>query len=159
MYKFISIVSIALTLFVTGCATPMAVSVDRHTNAPIKIDPNKAQVYFMRDKAFVGVMRGIYVADNGKRIGGLNSGTYFLHQTAPGTHIFSVEDWLAGEDPSRTLKVSAGKKYYLKAGLQMGFWDAQPRIEIVAHEEGEAAISELAYATLNSKPQSPKTNN
>lgn len=159
MSKFTSIIALTLSLFVAGCATPMAVSVDKQASAPVKVDPRKAQVYFMRDQAFVASLRGIFVTDNGKRIGGLNSGTYFLYQATPGTHVFSVEDWLAGQDPSRKMTVAAGRKYYLKGSLQMGFWDAQPRIEIVAPEEGEAAISELTYATLSTKVQSTPANN
>lgn len=159
MPKLISIVAVTLSLLIAGCATPMVVPVDKQASVAPKIDPHKAQVYFMRDSAFVGCARGIFIADNGKRIGGVNSGTYFLYQASPGIHVFSVEDWLAKQNPSRTLHVAAGKKYYLKGSLQMGFWDAQPKIEIVAPEEGEAAIHELTYATLDTKPSTPKAYN
>jgi len=59
----------------------------------------------------------------------------------------SVEDWL-GKNPFRKLDVEATKSYYLKAGIKMGLWDADPYINIVSNEEGQGAIQELTYATM-----------
>ena len=147
---------IPLLLSLAGCATPMAVSMKKQDSAIIRHDPKMAQVYFYRDKAFTGVLRGIYIDIDDVRVGALNSGTYFTQDVQPGTHKFSVEDWLGKENPSRSLNVKAGEKYYLKGGMQMGFWDAQTTISISAKEEGEAAIQGLDYEVTSSEATQSK---
>lgn len=141
-----------IALFLSACATPMSVSMDKKENFKVAHNPNKAQIFFYRDKAFVGTLRGLYVTIDGERVGGLNSGTYFVSEVSPGTHTFSVEDWL-GDDPSRNLTVKAGEKRYLRGSIQMGAWDAQPKLEIMNADEGRAAIEALTYATLKTQKE------
>ncbi|MDD4877275.1 MAG: DUF2846 domain-containing protein [Dehalococcoidales bacterium] len=131
-----------------GCATPMMVGLKKGpTHYVPSGDPNKGFIYIYREAEYFGCVRGIYVTANGKRIGGLNSGSYFVYEADPGDIVISVENWL-GENPSRKIHVEAGKKYYLKGYLRFGFVDASPYIEWVHEEEGEGAIGSLTYATL-----------
>lgn len=135
-------------MFASGCATPMAIGLNRSEQRYIPSgDPNKALIYVYREREFMGCARGIFVTANGKRVGGLNNGTYFVYETDPGEVVMSVENWL-GDDPSRKINAKAGERYYLKGLLKMGFWDFAPSINIVAKEEGEGAIQELTYATI-----------
>jgi hypothetical protein len=144
----ISIINVLLLIVASGCATPLAVSMDFHEQHYSETkDTDKAIVYFYREKEFMASLRGIYVTANGSRIGALNNGTYFTYEVAPGKHIFSVEDWL-GDDPTRTIDVEAGKKYYLKGSLKMGFWDAAPHLMIVHDTEGAEAVKGLKFATM-----------
>lgn len=153
--KLTHLLSLAfITLALSACATPMSVSMEKKENFKVASNPHKAQIFFYRDKAFVGSLRGLYVTIDGERVGGLNSGTYFVSEVSPGTHTFSVEDWL-GDDPSRKLTVKAGEKRYLKGSIQMGAWDAQPKLEIMNAEEGSAAIESLTYATLKTQKEKP----
>jgi hypothetical protein len=152
--KFNFLLIAVFSFILAACATPMSVPLDKQTYAASSFaaNPQMAQIYFYREKNFQGSMRGIYITVDGQRVGGLNSGTYFVHEVLPGAHTFSVEDWL-GEDPSRTITVNAGEQRYLKGSLQFGFWDAQPRIEIVANEEGQAAIQQLTYGILKNSTE------
>jgi len=137
-----------ISILVSGCATPMAIGLKKSERHYVPSgDPNKGAIFVYREKEFAGCVRGIYVTANGKRIGGLNNGTYFVYESDPGNVVISVEDWL-GDDPSRTINIKPQQKYYLKGSLQFGFWDAAPHIEIVHEQEGEAAIQSLTYATL-----------
>lgn len=141
-----------LCLFLlTGCATPMVASLIKHTGHYIPTNnPNKGLIYIYRESSFIGCLRGIYINVNGKRAGALNSGTYFVYEADPGEVVVSVEDWL-GKNPYRIINVEAGKTYYVKAGIKMGMWDADPFINYVAKEEGEGAVKELVYATMKEK--------
>lgn len=147
--KFFLLLSVLFLL--TGCATPMVASLEKHKGhyAPI-LNPNKALIYIYRDSSYIGSLRGLYIDGDGKRIGALNSGTYFVYETDPGERVIAVENWL-GKAPYRVINVESGKRYYVKAGITMGIWDAAPFINIVVDEEGEGAISSLVYATMKQK--------
>ena len=143
---------LVLCLFLLcGCATAMVANLSKHREhyAPSG-DPNLGLIYFYRESEFTGSLRTVYIDVDGKRAGALNSGTYFVYETVPGEHVASVENWL-GEDSSRTIQIEAGKIYYIKGGIKMGFWDAVPFINFVAKEEGEGAIKDLNYATMKEK--------
>ncbi len=145
-------------LLLGACTTPLAVGVEKHEQHfdTASVPSNHGLVYFYRDSKFVGWARGIYVTADGERVGALNSGTYFVYEAAPGKHAFSVENWMH-DNPTRTIDVAAGKKYYMEGTLEMGFWDAMPRLKIVHEQEGEAAIQSLKYSTLKTtgEPEEP----
>ena len=141
-------------ILISGCATPMSVSMDTHEQpytADTSNEKDKGYVYFYREKEFMASLRGIYVTADGNRIGALNNGTYFVYEAPIGKNVFSVEDWLEKDDPTRTIDVEAGKKYYLKGSLKMGFWDAVPYINIINESEGSQAIKGLKYETMKEK--------
>lgn len=110
-------------------------------------DPNKGLIYVYRVWEYFGCVRGIYVTANGKRIGALNAGSYFVYEAAPGEIVISVENWI-GKNPSRKINVEAGKKYYLRGSLKFGILDVEPYIEIANNAEGEVVVQTLTYATL-----------
>ena len=142
------ILMLVLVMAVSGCATPIFMDLKkRELHYTPSGDPNKGLIYVYRDDEFFGCARGIYVTGNDVLIGGLNSGTYFVYEADPGKIIISVQNWL-GDDPSRTIDVKPGQKYYLKGSLKFGFWEPSPYIEIMYEQEGEAAIRSLTYATL-----------
>lgn len=138
----------ALTLFF-GCAAPMSVNMVKHQGRYIPTEnANKGLIYIYRESAYGASLRGIYVTADGKRVGALNSGTYFVYEANPGSVVISVENWMSKEDPSRTIKVEAGKSYYIQGGFKSGFWDIQPTLMIMNEAEGEGAIQPLKYETL-----------
>ncbi len=93
-----------LCLFLlAGCATPMVVSLTKQPGHYVPTNnPNKGLIYIYRESEFAGGLRGIYINVNGKRVGALNSGTYFVHEADPGEVVVSIEDWL-GKNPFRDL--------------------------------------------------------
>ncbi|MGA2400608.1 MAG: DUF2846 domain-containing protein [Syntrophobacteraceae bacterium] len=133
--------------FLSGCATPMAVPLkDQGKYASVR-DPNKGLIFIYRESSTAGLLRGIYIKANGKRVGALNSGTYFVYEANPGPVTFAAEDWIHG-DRTRTIDIEAGKEYYIRGTLTMGVPDAEPHIEIVNDIEGKAAIEGLKYSTI-----------
>jgi hypothetical protein len=133
--------------FLSGCATPMAVRLKEQGKFTSTRDPNKGLVFIYRESSMVAVLRGIYIKANGKRVGALNSGTYFVYEASPGPVTFAAEDWIQG-DRTRTIDVEPGKEYYIRGTLSLGVPDIEPRIEIVNDTEGKEAIKGLKYSTL-----------
>ena len=146
------VLKLALCLFLFfGCAAPMVTNLTKHSVGYLPPNnPNVGLIYFYRDSEFIASLRGIYIDVNGKRVGALNSGTYFVYEAAPGETVVSVENRL-GKDTSRTIQVEAGQSYYVKGGLKMGLWDAVPYINLIAKEEGQGAIHDVVYATMKEK--------
>lgn len=139
---------VVLVFSICGCATPAILGLKKGSKQYVPSgDPNKSCIYMYREGNYVGCLRGIFVTANGKRIGGLNSGSYFVYETEPGEIRISVENWL-GKNPAVNVNVEAGKKYYLRGSLRMDILDCAPYIERVYEEEGEEAVRSLTYATL-----------
>lgn len=152
MRRLVKLVAVFVLLSIlSGCASPMAVGLRKSAQHYVPSgDLNKGCIYIYREKSYMGCIRGVYVTANGERIGALNNGTYFVHESDPGDVVISVENWL-GDDPSRRVRVEAGKRYYLRGSIRMGLLDLAPYIERVAEIEGEGAIESLTYATLKEK--------
>jgi len=145
--KYIALIAV-LICTITGCATPMMIGLKKESQRFIPSgDSDKGYIYVYRESSIFGCIRGIYVIANGKRIGGLNNGTYFVYEADPGEIFISVENWL-GDNPSRKIYVETGKKYFLKGSLKFGSMDTTPYIERVNNEAGEKAIETLTYVTL-----------
>jgi len=138
--------AVILLLTISGCATSMVLGLKKGSYVPSG-DPNKGYIYIYRTSGYLGCLRGIFVTTNGKRIGGLNSGSYFVYEADPGEVIISVENWL-GKNPSRKIMVEAGKKYYVRGSIEFGIIDATPIIELIGEEQGEMEIQPLTYATF-----------
>jgi len=63
----------------------MVANLKKHNNHYIPTsDPDKGLLYIYRESEYMGCLRGLYINANGKRIGGLNSGTYFVYESGPG---------------------------------------------------------------------------
>ena len=147
MRKFIGIlIALVLLLTLSGCATSMVLGLKKGSYVPSG-NPNKGYIYIYRTGGYFGCLRGIFVTANGKRIGGLNSGSYFVYEADPGEITISVENWL-GENPSIKIMVEAGKKYYAKGSIEFGIIDATPTIDLIGEEQGEVEIRPLTYATF-----------
>lgn len=137
-------------LFLSACALPGALSLEKG-NAPIDISaPSpKGFVYIYRERNFSGSARGLYIQANGVRVGGVNNGTYFIYLADPGPLTISAEDNLdSNNGPKRTLNINARQRYYVRASLVAGAWDAAPHLELVESGEGEQAVQALSYETL-----------
>ncbi len=134
--------------FLIGCATPTALSLEKQNSHYVPKDPNKkGMLFFYWESGLFGYLRGIYIDANGKRIGGLNRGTYFCYEANPGEITIAAENWLQ-DDQTHIVIVEAGQKVYFRAGLDFTIVDAVPYIMRVDSVVGKAAIKKLQYATL-----------
>lgn len=124
-------------LFLGACA-----SVQRQAApaTPDRPKSGRALVFFYREKKFAGWGVGYNVRDGETRIGGLPNGSYFVYDTTPGAHTFSAATETKAE---RSLKLEAGKTYYIRGEIEMGMMVGRPYLTIVDPLEGAAAIKGL----------------
>jgi hypothetical protein len=134
---------IALASSTVGHAAP-------EVAGPIAIGPpppGHGQVVFFRPKSLLGVGQWFNVRENGKALGKLSNGAYFVEVTRPGVHTYSAK--LEPElNDHLTLKVDAGETYFvegaLTGGLVLGAADLSPSTR--DKFEGSAKDLKLAEA-------------
>jgi len=91
--------------------------------------PGQGQVIFFRAKTLMGAGQWFNVRENGKALGKLSNGAYFVQVTSPGIH-----DYTAVLEPELKdklkLKVDVGETYFVQGtiagGLVIGAADLQP---------------------------------
>lgn len=135
--------------FLTGCATPVALTLTKQEGTFSDYKPGNGQVFFYRPCKFMGVARGLYVLEGDKKIGALNCSTYFVFQAPPGTYNFAADDWLRTKK-YLPLSISADTKYYIKADLALGLIDAEPYLALSNERDAQAAF---AYSKLVTIPE------
>lgn len=83
-----------------------------------------ARLVCYREKKFAGSVLHHTIYLDGVEIGDLNNGTYFIVRVAPGEHRLHADE----KKDEFTFTVEAGKTYYFKTEIQMGFWKGHGRI-------------------------------
>lgn len=117
-----------------------AVQREAAPSTPDRPERGKGLVIVYRERHFTGGGVSYKVYDNGRRIGGLPNGAYFVYQATPGMHKFTASTEVTDEKP---LMVEAGKTYYVRGEVQMGVLIGRPHLIIVDKQEAEGAIKEL----------------
>lgn len=99
---------------------------------PIAIPPppkGQGQVVFFRKKSLMGTGQWFNVREEGKVVGKLTNGAYFVDVTSPGPHTYTAKLEPELKD-HLTIKVDAGETYYvegaLTGGLVIGAADLTP---------------------------------
>lgn len=101
-------------------------------------------VIFFRPSKFVGAAIGFKVRENGKELGKLRNGKYFVLQVPAGTHQYDVQ----GETKNvLTLEVEAGQTYYVQGLLGVGIVAGRPNLT-----PSDAATFEGLKAKLKEVP-------
>ena len=129
-----------------GCAT---VQYQKEAIYP-KPREDKGLIYFYRPSSYFGAMLGFRIYDNGKRIGSLQSGSYFFYWAEPGEHLFSTE---TESRTTRLINVEGGKVYYVMCKVEMGIFVAAPSFTIVSAGEGESGVRQCRYGILPEKEE------
>jgi Protein of unknown function (DUF2846) len=101
-------------------------------------------VFFYRDELFSGSAVSAKIYDDGKRIGNVPSGSFFVYRTEAGTHEFSADN------STRRVKCSAGKYVYVKVTAEPGVGMADFTLAI-DKDDGRAAVGTLDYLVLREK--------
>lgn len=86
-----------------------------------------ARLICYREKKFAGSALHHTISLDGVEIGDLNNGTYFIVKVAPGEHKMHADE----KKDEFTFTVEAGKTYYFKTEIQMGFWKGHGKISPV----------------------------
>ena len=119
-------------LLIIGCASlgPVYSKVD-------KIPDNSGLVYLYRPSSFFGGGVSFNVKTGETIITTLSNGGYYPYFSAPGEKEF----WAQTESKSSvTLDVKAGKTYYIKGEVGVGFLVGRPHLMVVDPEIAEKEI-------------------
>jgi len=129
---------------------------------PIAIDaPAKGmgQVVFFRRKSLLGTAQWFNVREDGKALGKLTNGAWFIQAEPPGTHIFTAKTEPEFKD-KLTLKVDAGETYFVEGmlthGVVIGIADLTPSDRAAFNEaakELKPADAATADDQLKEDPQ------
>jgi hypothetical protein len=105
-------------------------------------------IYIARESQYFGQAILFQVAVDGKLLGGIARGTYYMAQVPPGEH--SVTALSNENQDSLKLKTEASKVYYVKVNARMGAVSARVSLQQLSNEEGMEIVKsgELA-AGLN----------
>jgi hypothetical protein len=108
----------ALALLAGGCASIRMVDVKSTKVVP----PGKALVTFVRQSVWMGDGIPVDLWDGERYIGVLGPGKIVQYEAAPGEHLFlgNAENWTFASG-----SLVAGKRYYVKANVFMGFATAR----------------------------------
>ena len=142
MKSFSFIVLLLIVVLTGGCASVTYQTLD----VMPEVKEDIGLIYFYRDKAFFGGAISYYIYDGEVKIGALKNGTFFFHETVPGEHTY------CGKTESKsciTLSVEAGKTYYVKGDVNIGFFVGRPELNIMPQEVGQHSIKSLRYAIIN----------
>lgn len=123
---------VAVILVVAGCATG-----PRFTS-PIEPPADEAVVYFYRPYQYAASAVAPALRDNGKKITRLMTNGYYEYIVKPGKHEF-VTDTMS-IDKALSLKLEAGKTYYVRLEPISGMWTMSWRLSYVFPEQGLSEI-------------------
>lgn len=94
---------------------------------------NKVQTKLAADGQFKGINRG---------------NNYFFFTLEPGQHYFCSQ---AENKSTLSLKVEAGKTYYLQQKIKMGFMKARNKLVVISEAEGKEALGKCHPSTWEEK--------
>jgi hypothetical protein len=86
---------------------------------------DSGRVVFFREKSRLGAAVRFKVRENGKPLGKLSNGTFFVVNLSPGVHHFVVH---SDAEDVLTLEVESGDIYYLRGSVQPGLYLGRPNL-------------------------------
>jgi hypothetical protein len=115
---------------------------------PTPEPPNdKALIYVIRPTMWGNKIQTKLAAD-GQWMGVNRGDNYFFFMLEPGEHCFCSES----ENRSLlTVRVEAGKTYYLQQKVRLGMWKARNRVAILDENEGRKGLAECHLSLFEEK--------
>ncbi len=107
-------------------------------------EPGKGLVYFFRDAHGGGIAVTYNIREGKEVLGPIKSGTYFFVQTTPGPHTYTAS---TETKASRTIQVEAGKTYYVKCSVEVGFFVGHPALTMDWEVTAKKILPSLQYET------------
>ena len=113
--------------------------------------PGKALVYFFRPgHLYFGLGATYFVKEDGREIGLLDYNTFFVYQTTPGKHTYSISTEATA---TTDLLVKSGQTYYIKCGYRIGFLVGRPSMRPGTATEFAKSKPDLKYVRLTTKKE------
>lgn len=116
-----------LFLLLSGCVAALAQ------------ESGMATVYFYRYRQMQGSLLRPSVYCDDVPLARVVNGRQFSVKVPAGRHVFTAEDRQAGA----TFTLEAGKTYYFRTDLQMGFFKGHFRLSLIPAEQGQFDITNL----------------
>ena len=107
----------------------------------VQQETGKGLIYFFRpETSRFDLPAPYYVQEDGREIGILDFGTWFVHKARPGMHLYTIST----ESTARVvLPVKPRHTLYVKCGTHLGFVLGRPNMEVSTVEEFKAASPKL----------------
>lgn len=144
--KILTLLAIAASLALTGCASVDMVSKEASTKAKQFAAPsaNKAGVYVYRNSSFGGALKKDIWID-GNCVGESAPNVFFYTEVDGGkAHKLSTESEFSPNDLDLT--ADAGKNYFVRQYIKMGAFVGGAGLELMSEEQGKADIAPLEMA-------------
>jgi hypothetical protein len=120
---------------------------DKTTHPTPDAPADKALIYVVRPTMFGNKVQTKLAADG--KFKGVNRGNnYFFFTIEPGTHYFCSQ---AENKSTLSLKVEAGKTYYLQQQIKMGFMKARTKLVAISEAEGKEGLAKCHPSTWEEK--------
>jgi hypothetical protein len=84
-----------------------------------------AQVVFFRPSRLGGMALSFSVREDGKGVGKLGNGSYFVLDATPGTHAYTIE---SEAKDTLTLELDGGETYYVTQNISVGVMVGRPHL-------------------------------
>lgn len=120
---------------------------DKSKHPTAEAPADKALIYVVRPTMWGNKVQTKLAVD-GKFMGVNRGNNYFFFTLEPGEHYFCSQ---AENKSVMSLKVEAGKTYYLQQQIKMGFMKARTKIVAMNETEGKEALSKTHPSTWEKK--------
>ncbi len=136
---------VSIFLFGCGATVPMASPEEDALGKQFKLPAEGANLYIVRGKGMVeGVLFPVVL--DGVIIGVAAPGTYFLIPVAAGKHRVSVNSEY--QSKSSSIKVEAGRNYFLEVRPEIGFISGGIDLELLDEQEGQNLVQKTKRARV-----------
>lgn len=121
-------------------ASGIATAADKAPAAIGAPETGKGQVVFYRTGGLMGAAIACNVREDGKLIGGLSGGKYFVASFAPGKHVFTTK---SEATDTLNMEIESGETYYVRCTIGAGVMAGRPNLSPVdkaAFDEKSASL-------------------
>jgi hypothetical protein len=142
IHMFVSLVLIASSTILGGCASSSTVSVEESEAAKsFEAPEDRGVVFLYRTGRALGAANAIEVQVNGQAAGGTGPGTFFRWDLKPGTHSFYSR---TGESSATVaIDVEAGQVYFIQQDARLGLEQGRVTLREVDAATGQDAIKSM----------------
>lgn len=120
---------------------------DKSKHPTAEAPPDKALIYVVRPTMWGNKVQTKLAVD-GKFMGINRGNNYFFFTLDPGQHYFCSQ---AENKSVLSMKVEAGKTYYLQQQIKMGFMKARTKVVAMNEDEGKEALAKSHPSTWEKK--------
>ena len=127
--------------------TALDAKTDKSSHPTPDAPPDQAMIYVVRP-TMMGNKIQTKLAVDGHWVGVNRGNNYFYFTLPPGTHYFCSQ---AENHSVLSLKVEAGKTYYLQQKVTMGFMKARNKLVEVEHDKGVEDVAKTHPSSFDTK--------